>query len=246
MIATPRADDDVRRFYTGAGRRMFEERLMTAAIRAFLVEEERMVGRVMKVWGRDHLVEVGCGPGRYLPWAVDAGYDYDGVDLVSELVEQGRHRFGSQTKRGRLHVGTAEDLSCLFADLGVSPLRALVLFPFNCFGNLARVERAVRSLSATGAPALVSVFDASERATLLRMHYYRSLGCDDVEAQRVGEAGVLVTSKDGLNSYAYSTRFLTELFQRHGLLPSVMAGLGGIARLIAVRPAVPVADLVAA
>ena len=232
-----RTDVDVRRFYANRGRQMFEERMYTAPIRRFLEEEEVIVERVMSALGRNHLVEVGCGSGRYLHQAVRSGFRYDGIDLVDDLVREGRQRWKLLMTRGaRLHVGSVVDIDRLYANLGLAKCRTILLFPFNCFGNLACVERGVRALARTRAPVLLSTFGLSKCATEIRADYYRHLGCQGVSWATVPEVGTVVRSQDGLVSFAYRLQFLIDAFANHGFGLSAVEGLAGIGRLATFCP----------
>lgn len=240
MSALGRADDDVRRFYRGRGRRMFEDEWLCPFIADVLRREHVAVAETMHRLGRDHLVEVGCGPGRYLQWAVATGRRYDGLDLVPELVERGRRVAGFEDGR-RLHVGSAENLREFFAAQKIDSTRALVLFPFNCFGNLARVDCVVRALADVGAPALATLFRPTPKSTELRSSYYRKLGCPAVDASHVPGKGILVSSGDGLRSFAYDEAYLGRTFGTSQFEALRFRPLGEIAHLVTAKPKVHVA-----
>ena len=65
---------------------------------AYLTEEEEVLLEAM-MRGYSRLVEVGCGYGRYLNWAVSRGYDYLGLDIVPWLVELGQLRIANARKQ---------------------------------------------------------------------------------------------------------------------------------------------------
>ena len=70
---------------------MFDARFLTKEVKVYLDDEEAFVEHVMSS-GYDYLVEVGCGYGRYLDWAMSRGYSYAGLDIVPWMVDIGRVR----------------------------------------------------------------------------------------------------------------------------------------------------------
>jgi SAM-dependent methyltransferase len=219
-MSSSRTDSHVLSFYaSGGGDRMFSPAHSTAAVSDYLAREETFVMRVFQEHSPRHLFEVGCGHGTYLTWAEKQGVDYDGVDLVSHLVEAGRRRLtGSARTRQKLHVGSGREVAHLFEAEGLMDHASdiVALFPFNCFGNVAEPERVVKSLTSTGARVLISSFIATEEATTKRREYYVKSGFTGLRDVRDG-LGVLFTSEEGLHSYAYELSALEKLFGGHRL-----------------------------
>lgn len=226
------SDTQVREFYaSGGGARMFVREHATQPILDFLAAEERHVLNIFRALSPRHLFEVGCGTGSYLEWAERHGVDYDGVDLVSHLVEAGRQRLrGSATTRQKLHVGSCREVASLFENEGLTARASdvVVLFPFNCFGNVAEPARVVHSLRRTGARVLISGFVPSDRATTARQEYYLKLGYSKLVHQR-DDLGVLFTSEEGLHSWALEQKALERLFRAEGFRLAQRDELGPIA-----------------
>ena len=122
------AKPNPRDFYgTGAGDRLVDESRYPPAIRRFLTGEKIVLASA--IGDGSILVEAGCMSGRYLPWAVEHGLDYLGIDIVTRYVEAGREavrRSGLSPDRYRFLSLPAEAL----VDLSIpEPSRALVFFP---------------------------------------------------------------------------------------------------------------------
>lgn len=209
---------------------MFADEYLTPAVRAYLdLEAEPLRGEASFT----HLFEVGCGHGRYLLWARERGLDYDGLDIVPWLVEEGRSRLAalkSSFRRCKLHVGSVEDLHALWIAEGLEPRSGstIVFFPFNCFGNLARPERVVRSIAATGARVFLSVFATSPEATARRREFYAQSGYAALSTHTM-DRGVLFTSAEGMWSFAYDRGHLEKTFDAAGYALVRSVALGPIA-----------------
>jgi len=233
MASTHRTDAHVLDFYASrGGDRMFSPAHLTPEVVDYLEREASFVVAVFQELKPRHLFEVGCGHGTYLEWAARQQVDYDGVDLVSHLVEAGRKRLtGSARTCQKLHVGSCREVEALFEKEGLSGLGrdVVALFPFNCFGNVAEPERVVRSLATTGARVLVSGFLPTEEATERRREYYVKSGFTHLAATR-DDKGVLFTSHEGLHSYAYDTATLERWF--HGFRLARAEPLGRIAQAL--------------
>lgn len=226
------SDSHVREFYaSGGGARMFSREDATEPVLDYLSREERHVLEIFRERSPRHLFEVGCGTGSYLDWAEVQGVDYDGVDLVSHLVEAGRQRLrGSAQTRQKLHVGSCREVASLFDREGLLARahEVVVLFPFNCFGNVAEPGRVVQSLRRTGARVLVSGFLPHDFATEARREYYKKLGYSKLKAEH-DELGVLFTSAEGLHSWALQPGVLHRLFAAEGFRLIREDALGPIA-----------------
>lgn len=225
------SDSHVREFYaSGGGERMFEREHATDAVRTYLEEEAQHVVRVFERLSPRHLFEVGCGTGSYLEWAERQHVDYDGVDLVSHLVEAGRKRLrGSAQTRQKLHVGSCREVASLFDEEGLTErgTDVVVLFPFNCFGNVAEPSRVVQSLRRTGARVLVSGFLPNAEGTSARKEYYSKLGYSSITEEH-DRHGVLFSSAEGLHSWAMEPAVLDQLFEAEGFRLVERAALGPI------------------
>lgn len=224
-------DAVVETFYAdNGGSRMFEPETLTPPVKAYLRVEARPLCDEQPL---DHLIEIGCGHGRHLRWAVERGLHYDGIDMVASLIEKGLatlREVDPRSTRCKLHVGSVENLHTLWGAEGLDARRAstIVFFPFNCFGNLARPDRVASAIAATGARAFLSVFSPSLEAIGRRLEYYKRNQYTAITAW-VRERGVLFTSAEGLRSWAYQPRYLEEIFAAVGYTLTRAVAMGPIA-----------------
>jgi len=226
-------DEDVRAFYAHrGGARMFDALHHTPEVAAYLGAE---LDPLADAPDFDHLVEIGCGSGLHLDWAVERGLHYDGLDLVAQLVDEGRARLAElarphdHARHRRFHLGSAEDLGTLWSTAGLEGRHhgAILAFPFNCAGSLARPETALGAAARTQARIYISVFAASRPATACRLAYYARCGYAAL-ATTDTEHGVLVTSLEGLRSFAYHERHLVELLARSSYVLERRSELAGV------------------
>lgn len=234
------SDDRVKHFYTHSlGWNMFDSKFLTPALEAFLEQESDVLAGVFQNQfsaqpGYNHLVEVGCGYGRYLNWSLSRNLAYDGLDLVPWLIHIGEIRVARMrslhpTSRCAVHNLPVEKLGFLLQDPMANrrEWNTLVFFPFNCFGNIASVREVMKTLQQSGCDVYVSSFQLNETTTELRKQYYTNCGYRKLEVDR-SDAGLKITSSEGLHAYAYSHEYLTGLFQEYGFHLTASESLGEI------------------
>lgn len=217
-----RTEGDVRRFYADrCGWKMFDTGSLTPAVREFLSEEAVALEGLMASRQLDHLIEIGCGYGRYLRWAMARGYRYDGFDIVDWMVKIGRLRAkvaNSQAggERCRVHLASVVDIDRVL-QVAERPLpgRPIILFPFNCFGNLPQIDGTLLALRAVGVDLAISGFTPDAGSTQARTEYYANCGDNGLQSQET-RSGTLISSADGLRSYAYSVEFMEGLLKPYG------------------------------
>lgn len=227
------SDALVRSFYGGPGARMHDPALQTPEIAHYLAAEEQAVDRACESDQRlNHILEIGAGQGRYLPWAHARGLHYDGLDIIASEVAPPPH----DRLRSVLHHGAAERVDALFRDQGLDDPRytTMLLLPFNCLGNVARLDEAIAAMARVRATIFVSLFRDDPLSTRARLTYYAACGYSALEAVDVAGVGVRVTSREGLRSYAYTPERLRELFAPHGLhaQPTVALGTVGLGLIL--------------
>ncbi len=92
-----------------------------------LAQEKRLLQHFMAPWTRrqQKLLEVGCGPGRFLQFFWESGFDVSGLDASPAMLELARERLGH---RAELHLGQAEHLP--FGDNEFDVVALLTLLEF--------------------------------------------------------------------------------------------------------------------
>lgn len=204
------------------GWRMFDSHPLTPEIRNYLASEAEFLGDVMRAGGYKTLIEVGCGYGRYLDWALSRSYHYLGMDIVQWLVDMGQLRTARAKKKfPHLSCGVvrhpAEEIDRLVRELALDhpEQKALVFFPFNCMGNVAQFDTVVSSLAKTGLDLVVSTFKTDATATKFRKEYYGKCGYEQLNS-RILKQGLLIVSEEGFHAMAYHQDVLVNAFRKRG------------------------------
>lgn len=200
---------------------MFDSNTLTAEIKDYLAAEASFVEQVMLL-GYRTVVEVGCGYGRYLHWALQRGYSYVGLDIVPWLIEIAQLRaVRAKSKYPDLKCEIlrhpAEDIARTVKELSLNrpEQRAIVFFPFNCLGNVAQFDAVVDSLEASELDVIVSTFKTDAKATKTRKEYYGKCGFQDLNS-RILKQGLLMVSEDGFHAMSYHQEFLANALRKRG------------------------------
>lgn len=204
------------------GWNMFDCSCLTPEVREYLAEEDTRVGQVVDADDLlDTIIEVGCGYGRYLDFAAEHGLRYVGVDIVDWMVDLARARYTALAATTNLQAGflraCASELPYALSrgSFAVEPNRALVLFPFNCLGNVEALDDAIDCLRALGSQIAVSGFLDHDAATRVRTEYYRECGLELTGVESTPE-GAKIVGRDSFNSIAFSVDELTHRFGKAG------------------------------
>ncbi len=216
---------EVKAFYEDAGRALFAPWNYPLFISDHLAEERAALVRLLGAGGYETAIEIGCCDGSLHADAIlGLGLGYLGIDLVEAAVRQ------VERKLLRDHPGRARAAARVLdaerlTELG--PLeRALAVFSFNSFGNLARPEAVVAELARAGCDACIPTYRLDEASTRARRTYYER--CHYAElAELRDEKGIRFTAREGLCTYAYDEGWLLPLLERHGFRVAV-DGFGAI------------------
>lgn len=217
------AKDRVEMFYGQKnGWRMFDARMLTPEVTAYLNEEKRQIAGYLEnsASGLSQFVEIGCGYGRYLHVALKYKVNYRGVELVRWLAELGKARIAAcqlpENCSAQIEHLSAEHLHCVlpYSEHDISS-KSCVFFPFNCFGNLSDPLRVLSELKGRNTEVIISGFSSSEQTTSARMAYYAKCGCTDLSSQHT-EQGVQISSSEFLESLAYQSGALELLLNEFG------------------------------
>ena len=201
---------------------MFDSHPLTPELKGYLSAEAEFLGKVAKAGGYKTLIEVGCGYGRYLDWALSRGYHYLGMDIVQWLVELGQLRTARAKKKfPDLSCGVirhpAEEIDRAVRELALDhpEQKALVFFPFNCMGNVAQFDTVVDSLAKTNLDLIVSTFKTDATSTKHRKEYYGKCGYEQLNS-RILKQGLLIISEEGFHAMAYHQDVLVNSFAKRG------------------------------
>ncbi|MBX9690490.1 MAG: class I SAM-dependent methyltransferase [Candidatus Obscuribacterales bacterium] len=203
------------------GWRMFDAKSLTPEIKRYLNAESEFLARAMQN-GYGTLIEVGCGYGRYMEWALSRNFGYLGLDIVPWLVDMGQLRAKqAQLKfpnsRAAVILHAAEDLDKILKNLSADhPLQnSLVFFPFNCLGNVAHFDMVLDALKNAELDVLVSTFKTDASATKIRKDYYKNCGYEKLNS-RILKQGLLIVSEEGFHAMAYHEDILINAFKKRG------------------------------
>ena len=215
-----RENQRVRKYYSETGWTMFDARHLTEPIKQFLTNESKELDAILADKSYDTLVEIGCGYGRHMQAALKLGLNYEGLDLVNWLTEIGTLRvqqLGGLYPNLRCRISNDSITAIDKLEIGEYSNRALVLFPFNCFGNLSCVESALDVLSTQEFDLLISTFETDKKTTHARKEYYENCG-SQVAGITEDEDGVQIESIDGLKSFAPDPIWLETILARFGFV----------------------------
>ena len=228
-------NNTVKDFYSNAtGWNMFDGRYLTQPVSEFISAEHVFIDELFKTCSKyKGIIEIGCGYGRFMNWASSNEVDYDGLDLVPWLVDIGilrQQKLGELLHPGRYRVHNlpAEDMGKVLGASSYSRKpNKLIIFPFNCFGNIANLKEVMKALAESGQDVLISTYRTDPETSALRKAYYRKCGFTQVEIQRTSN-GILLTSAEGLHAIAYDEWYLRLLFEEYGYELTYKVDLGAI------------------
>jgi len=236
--------ENVKRFYGEMkGWNMFDTQFLTDRLSEFLDQEAVQLRRIFAANVEyDHLVEVGCGYGRYMDWAVSSAIAYDGIDIVDWMISMAEIKVQQFNERFpgvhcAVHLHPAERLSALMdsALLNKRQAKTIAFFPFNCFGNVSNVHEVMRSLYRDRLDVVISTFLTDAKSTELRKQYYQNCGYSNLECT-LNKHGLLITSDEGFRAFAYSKEALVDMFARNGYELASYSDVAEIGAMYHFRP----------
>ncbi len=235
------------------GWKMFDSRYLTDAVQTHLAHEVDGLNALLESFpDYQRFVEVGCGYGRLLEWSIEKGLSYEGLDLVSWMVQLGQVRCCRLMAQypwaqASIHCVPAEAVDTLFPPAKISP-PAVLFFPFNCLGNVTNVAEVLTSVARTPCDVIVSTFNTRPDTTAMRSEYYAHCGFSQLEAEHRDD-GALVRSSEGLHTFAYTDAFYRSTFDRFGFNLETVLNVGKHGHLLyfkkykAAQPQIALAEI---
>ncbi|MDH3204707.1 MAG: hypothetical protein OEL81_08545 [Nitrosopumilus sp.] len=166
------------------------------------------------------MIEAGCmNIGFALDCAIDKNISYYGVDPVSDLIQDFTNRLTLLNKSKKIHIkllcGDIVQIKSLIKEDLKQISKGIVIFPFNSFGNLSSPEDALFEISKCGLDVAIFTYNTDLSSTQIRYKYYKNCSFNNlIQTQDV--KGILFSSDEGLHSYSYNKKFLTELLEQNG------------------------------
>lgn len=225
-------------FYQSHGWNMFDFGVLTDIVKLYLEREVNALDFIFEKYGFHGLVELGCGYGRMLDWTIDKKANYYGVEIVKWLFELADVRIKLKSKDSDLHL-SAHHLCASHIHLVLNQLKnnhkqdalgkSLVFFPFNLVGNISDLDQTFSTIRKYNIPVLLSCFDDSELATKARAEYYNLCRYKNIKYNKTDQ-GDFFTSDEGLNTVAFSKKYLGEFLKKHNfIIEETIPLLDGIA-----------------
>ncbi len=190
-------------------------------IAQFLDDERKCLAKVFREEQYECIIEVGCHAGHNAGWLSALCEEYVGIDINESAIRTAMAQYAGVMGISFI-CGPVEHVISVILNEKLSPRRAVVLFPFNLFGNFVNVEELIKSFNASGVDLAMSNFNTRSATTLGRYNYYSN--CFGRSQIRVYDAEQGVLFKAGLNfrSIAYKSDYLTKLMHDissyHGIL----------------------------
>lgn len=187
-------------------------------VKNYLEEEKMHVTKSIKSSGKRLLMEIGCFDATYLRWCYKNNIKYVGLDIVEKYIAEGKRRanfFGISENGYELIRFDACDLisiaekSILFNQFNKAEV--LILFPFNCLGNIQEVDRVIQCLHSLKIDFIISNFNTNDFTNSVRLIYYENCGYT-LLAMNKENNGVRFTSFEGLDTIAFEQDWLTAKF----------------------------------
>lgn len=198
-------------------------------VHEYLADERRYVESVADDY--DVIIEAGCFSGTYMLWAAKYGKSYVGLDVIPEFVIHAKSNarfFKLHPDRLEFHVFDLTELNRLYQKskiLRQKPGAALLIIPFNLFGNIPDVDQLIDELKTWEGGFIISNFLTNGLATETRRRYYLNCGLQGLSLRKE-KAGVRFESVEGLNSTAYSTDWIEGEFDGMNLATRQLGEVG--------------------
>jgi hypothetical protein len=201
-------------YFKNSGRNILNPANYPAGVKHYLSEEQETVNRLLHNYGG--LIELGCFDATYSLLCNAREKLYIGIDIVPEYIEEANHNLKFwQLDHERFealeldahNIAELPARSRIFSKL--PPQEWLILFPFNCLGNLPYPERVIAGLINLKISSLISSFQVSPKATRTRKEYYNNCRLQDIKVKATDQ-GIKFTSLNGFSSIAYSQTWIHE------------------------------------
>lgn len=203
-------------FYSsGLGDNLIKKSFYPKEIVSFLDKEKEIVKDELRNF--DLLFEVGCMEGRYLDVALSENKKYYGIDVVERYVEMGQEILSKKELPANdftIKIADAASLDEIFIKNNLS--KALIVFPFNSFGNMVNMKDVIKSLATAKRSFLIFTYATDEFSNNARLDYYKNCGYKDIECEEDAK-GIRFFSDQGLNTIAYKENYIKTEFNNLGV-----------------------------
>jgi SAM-dependent methyltransferase len=194
----------------GQGDELINPQNYNSEISLYLEAEGKRLSKIVVEY--DTVIEVGCMNGRYADFVLQLNKKYIGIDLVQRYIESAKKRYKSaiDNKEAAFFCAGLEDLHTVLAHITPQNLKkVLAVFPFNSFGNIENIDRAADVISNSVIDFVIFTYKTDKFTQIIRENYYLNSGFINLDCI-CDETGVRFISTEGLNSIAYSEKWVDK------------------------------------
>lgn len=196
-------------YETGKGDELVNSQNYDDSILKYLEEEQSLLLKMVDQFNL--LIEAGCMTGRYLNQVVRLNKKYIGIDPVTRYIDmailENKHRISEKLKF------INDDISNINSILEKEHLpnsdNVLLFFPFNSFGNIKNIDNTFNSILKSKIRFIIFTYKTDDNSNKVREQYYLKCGFTQLIFE-VNISGVRITSKEGLDTTAYSENWVKE------------------------------------
>jgi hypothetical protein len=194
---------------------MVEPDNYTPEIKSYLCQSRQICTEILSAGLHGDLIDIGCGDQGFSvninSFAINFNnISYHGIDINAESIR----KLKSSIQRTHCHRlrASIHDGEKIYDFIKENRLdRVLTSFPFNVLGLRDNPKSCIESAIKAKSDILIYTYSLSRAATKIRKNYYKNCGFKEIKTMEYYE-GILISSNDGLRSWAYSQRFLQDLF----------------------------------
>lgn len=203
-------------YENGLGDELINQKNYNDEIKSYLYEEGKIISKI--IVANSVIIEVGCMHGRLLEEVFKQGNDYIGIDNSSAYIKEGNEKFKFfLNNQYQLIIGNSEELHKIEQIKSIKQsINAVLIFPFNSFGNISNSVKAIKSISETGLPFYLFTYQCNSKATNSRIDYYQRSGFTNIQVCNISK-GIQIKDNFGLNSIAYKESWLLKEFKKYNI-----------------------------
>jgi len=197
-------------YESGIGDTLLHPESYNFNIKTYLQEEANLVRKAVRYF--DCIVELGCSDARHLPVAREHGKYYIGVDNVARYIDKAREDYAADIPSSALLV--CSDINSFDTYVHLGHGKKLFVFPFNIIGNIADTPAMLEKTFMHSHGVIVFTYKNDFHTQSVRSDYYNSAGFENITCI-TNRDGVRFTSKNGLNTIAWSEEWFREQFSEN-------------------------------
>jgi hypothetical protein len=203
-------------YKNGKGDELVKPENYNEEIRSYLEEEKKILSEMVIKY--ETVIEAGCMDGRYVELILDLGKKYIGIDIVKRYIKNAKKKYEVSIKKKEVSffsVGLEKMYLKPEIIYTINTTKTIVFFPFNSFGNIKNITEAFNCLSNLQVDFVIFTYQTNSIASKVREDYYNLSGFPNLICL-ADDLGVRFKSSEGLDSIAYSEKYLKKTFKEKG------------------------------